>query len=219
MYLLVNIFLCFVSLDGYGLHQLSFVLQVQRTIYWEPLQLSKFLAVQYEQLDACQVSNCRIVEIYEEVEVVPDVVILIFMFLEAILLTVENLDIHTTDIALGLFVFSYLFVVLSDLSKLIDDNGSKNLLNDDFYHEQVQQIEYYLYCASIDEDTEDCAWVIVITDDAWIRLKTIVKSKEHASCQAATTMLIFCIVHVIEVHKQNVVSEEIDEQHDQKLEQ
>jgi hypothetical protein len=50
--------------------------------------------------------------------------ILFLVFLEAILFTIEQFDIHTTDIALRLFVSLTFLGLFTNLSEFIDDDGT-----------------------------------------------------------------------------------------------
>jgi hypothetical protein len=60
-------------------------------------------------------------------------VVLLFVQLEAVLLAIEQCSVESADEAQRVLVLLDLLPLLSEGSKLIDDNSTQYLLNDHFY--------------------------------------------------------------------------------------
>lgn len=85
-----------------------------------------------KKLDSWKIFYFRILEIDKEIEVIPNIVILFFVFFKSIFFSIKQLNIHSTNIAFSLFVGLSFFSLLSNLGKFIHNNSSKNLFNNDF---------------------------------------------------------------------------------------
>jgi hypothetical protein len=77
----------------------------------------------------------------QELHVVEDIVILLFVLFEPILLSIECVSIDSTNIAKTFLILLKFFFFLSNLSELVHDNGTNNLTDDKFYYKEVNKID------------------------------------------------------------------------------
>lgn len=143
---------------------------MQGPIDGEPPELPLFLTIMHKQLNSGQILNLGVGEIYQEVEIIPYVMILLLMRFEPILLPIKEFHIHPTDIALGLFIRIPLLCVLSNLRKLIHNDSPQHLLHNDLNNEEVEEVEEDIEEGVVEEVLEDGVGVVVVTDDARVGL-------------------------------------------------
>ena len=67
--------------------------------------------------------------------------ILFFVFLEAVLLSVEYVSLDTANKAKFILILLQFLLLFSDLSKFIDNDGTNDLIHDHFYDEKVAEID------------------------------------------------------------------------------
>ncbi len=66
--------------------------------------------------------------------------IFLFVFFKSVLFSIENVSLDSTDKAERIFIFLQTLLLLSDLSEFIHNDGSNNLVHDDFNDEEIGEI-------------------------------------------------------------------------------
>lgn len=82
----------------------------------------------------------------KELHVVPNNMVLLFVFIEAVLLPIQFISFQPTNKAFAVLILIEIVFLLSDLGELVDDDGSDDLVHDDFDDEEIAEVdEHILY--------------------------------------------------------------------------
>lgn len=155
---------------------------------------------------------------YQELHVVPDYVILLLVLLESILLPVQHIPLNPTDEAEAVLVLFQALLLLSNLGKLVDDNGTNDLVHDHLDDEQVAEIHQHIPKRNSREISSQV--VLIIGSD-----KPCVCFKPNAQCKYKTVIQCCAVgteittVAVVEVEDgcEDISENEVDEKDNAQL--
>lgn len=113
---------------------------MERTVDREPIKFAAFVLIVYVALYACQISQFALLDMNQKLHIIPNNMVLLFMFLEPIFFTIQNIPLNSTNKTNRVLIFLQTFFFLSDLGKFIDNDSSNNLIHDDFDDEKIAKI-------------------------------------------------------------------------------
>lgn len=205
------------AVDGLLPLHVLLALEVEGAVDGEPVQLAALELVVDVALDACQVSQLALLDVDEELHVVPNHMVLLLVLLEAILLPVEDVPLDAADEAGTVLVLLDALLLLSDLRELVDNNSPNNLIHDDLDDEEVAEVDQHIpernggvvvgEVVSIIQSNESS---ILLESDAQGEHEAVVES-------AAVHGVIPAAVVEVEDGGQDIGENGIDEQHDAQL--
>lgn len=132
------------AVDGLLPLHVLLALEVEGAVDGEPVQLAALELVVDVALDASEVSQLALLDVDEELHVVPNHMVLLLVLLEAILLPVEDVPLDAADEAGTVLVLLDALLLLTDLRELVDDDSPNNLIHDDLDDEEVAEVDEHI---------------------------------------------------------------------------
>lgn len=117
----------------------------------KPWQLSLHFLFVDESLNTWEVGFLGLLDMDEELHVIEHVVIVCFMVLEAILFPVKDVSLYSTDETKTILIFLQRLLLLSHVSKLINNNGTNDFTNNQFDNKQVSKVKHDIAKQSINK--------------------------------------------------------------------
>ena len=132
------------AVDGLLALQVFLALEVEGPVDGEPVELAALELVVDVSLDARQVSQLALLDVDEELHVVPNDVVFLLVLFKAILLSVEDVPLDTAYEAGTVLVLLDALLLLTDLGKFVNDDSPDNLIHDDLDDEEVAEVDQHI---------------------------------------------------------------------------
>lgn len=98
--------------------------------------------------------------------------VLLFMQFKAVFLPIQQRPPQSTDKTKRVLIFLQFLFILSEGSKLVDDDSPDDLLNDDFNDEQVDEVYEHVLQGLCREEFQNCCGVVVVAGYACVHSET-----------------------------------------------
>lgn len=132
------------AVDGLLPLEVLLALEVEGSVDGEPVELAALELVVHIALDACQIAQLALLDVDQELHVVPNHMILLLVLLKAILLSVQDVPFNPADEAGTVLILLNALLLLTNLRKFIHDNSPNNLVHDDLNDEEVAEVDEHI---------------------------------------------------------------------------
>ena len=148
----------------------------------------------------------------QKLHIIPDHMVLLFVFLEAVLLSVQDVPFNAADKAKTVLILLQAFLLLTDLCELVDDDGADDLVHDDLDNEEVAEVDQHVPEGDRGEVVLEVGTVIE-AHEARVCLEADAEGEDEAVIEGlAVVRVVAAAVVEVEDGGEDVGQDEVDEQ-------